>query len=151
MIRKLVPILSIVIVFASCDKNKFQTRPSLELVDESSVVPRDGQIFVRLKYTDKEGDVARDSLFYQPELLNVRKPVGPREYAPVQDPLPNFPDKNKGEIELRLDHFFYYKEISDNRPGVDKNDTIIIRFVLKDRGGNISDTAVSGQIVLLDQ
>jgi hypothetical protein len=151
MIRKLVPILSTVIIIAACSKNKYNTRPSLEVVDESSVVPRDGQIFVRLNFTDKEGDVARDSIYYQPELLNVRRPVGPREYAGVKDPLPDFPDKTKGEIELRLDHFLYYKEIADNRPGVDKNDTLIIRFVLKDRAGNVSDTAVSGQIVLLDQ
>ncbi|KIC93470.1 hypothetical protein [Flavihumibacter solisilvae] len=151
MIRILVPALLILTVCYACSKDKYKTKPSLEVLDESSIVPRDGQIYVRLKFTDKEGDIARDSIWYLPELLNVRRPVGPREYIPVKDPLPDFPDKSSGEIELRLDHFLYYKEIADNTPGHDKNDTIRIRFVLQDRAGNTSDTAISGQIVLLDQ
>lgn len=150
MIRILVPIAFVIAISTACNKDKYQTKPSIEVVDESSVVPRDGQIFVRLKYTDKEGDVARDSIWYLAELLNVRRPVGPREYIPVKEPLPDFPDKNSGEIELRLDHFLYYKEIADNNPDHDKNDTIRIRFVLQDRAGNRSDTAISGSIVLLD-
>lgn len=151
MIRIWVPALLILTICYSCSKDKYKTRPSLEVVDESSVVPRDGQIFVRLKFTDKEGDIARDTIWYLAELLNVRRPVGPREYIPVEEPLPNFPDKSSGEIELRLDHFLYYKEIADNTPEHDKNDTIRIRFVLQDRAGNVSDTATSGTIVLLDQ
>ena len=47
--------------------------------------------------------------------------------------------------------FNYYKEINTNQGGNDKNDTLIFRIAVKDKGGNVSDTVTSAPIILLGQ
>ncbi|ULQ57162.1 hypothetical protein KJS94_02985 [Flavihumibacter rivuli] len=151
MLRKLVPVLVLFAITTSCSKDKFQTTPSISIKEETSIVPVGGTLFVRMEYTDKEGDVSRGSLIYLPELLNTRR-LAPNvpPYAPINLPVPDFPDNDKGEIELNLDWVNIYKEIQA-RPGQDKNDTIRIKLVVMDRENNTSDTAVTGTIVLLGQ
>lgn len=156
MIRKLAPIVAILVTLIACSKDKFQTEPSLEVKSHSEVVAVQSSFNVSLEFTDKEGDLsgAGDStLWYKAELLNTRRLSQgvPREYFDGYAPLPEFPDKSSGEIQFRLEYRDFYKEIDERREGFDKNDTIRIRFAVKDRDGNLSDTAITGNIVLLGQ
>ena len=156
MIRILVPALLILTVCYACSKDKYRTKPSLEVVDQTSIVAPDNEatFYIKLKFTDKEGDLSgvRDSsVFYQAQLLNVRTVVGGPNYPAVYESMPEFPEKKSGEIELRMIRFNYYKEINTNQGGNDKNDTLIFRIAVKDKGGNVSDTVTSAPIILLGQ
>ncbi|WP_290712410.1 hypothetical protein [Flavihumibacter sp. CACIAM 22H1] len=156
MIRKLVPLLLIVVVVAACGKDNFNTKPSLKLKNQSRVVPADNEaiFFVNVEFADKEGDLSgiRDSsIYFQAFLLNVRSVIGGPNYPPAYASLPEFPDKRKGEIELRLDRFAYYKQIQSNQGGNDANDTLVVKIAIKDKAGNVSDTLTSDPIVLLGQ
>ncbi len=156
MIRKLVPLSLLLLVIAACGKDNYNTKPSLKLKDQSRVVPADNEaIFsVTLEYTDKEGDLSgvRDSsVYYQAVLQNVRSVVGGPNYPAAFESFPEFPEKRKGEIELRMIRFAYYKQIQNNQGGTDANDTIVFKIAIKDKAGNVSDTLTTEPIVLLGQ
>lgn len=156
MIKKLVPLFLLLVTIAACSKDKFETKPTLTVKNQSRVVPADNEaiFFVTLEYTDKEGDLSgvRDSsIYYQAVLQNVRSVIGGPNYPPAFGSLPEFPEKRSGEIELRLDRFAYYKQIQNNQGGNDANDTIVFRIAVKDRAGNVSDTVTTEPIVLLGQ
>jgi hypothetical protein len=156
MIKKLVPLFILLVTIAACSKDKFETKPTLTVKNQSRIVPADNEaiFFVTLEYTDKEGDLSgvRDSsIYYQAVLQNVRSVIGGPNYPPAFGSLPEFPEKRSGEIELRLDRFAYYKQIQNNQGGNDANDTIVFRIAVKDRAGNVSDTVTTEPIVLLGQ
>jgi hypothetical protein len=59
--------------------------------------------------------------------------------------IPKFPEKVKGEFDVSFDWANYLHQ-SDI-----ENDTIMFKFVAKDRGGHISDTISTEKIVILKQ
>jgi hypothetical protein len=152
MLRKLLPILLLALVTA-CDKNSFQTKPTLTLKDQSTGVPADNeaQFLIKLKFTDKEGDLpgaADSSLVFTAKALNVRKLDGGTDYPFEYTRLPDFPDKTSGEIEVRPFRRNYYRAVTNPGVNQDSNDTIVMKFLIKDRAGNTSDTLTTGPIVL---
>lgn len=156
MIKKLVPLLLLLVTFAACSKDKFETKPTLKVKNQSRVVPADNEaIFsVTLEYTDKEGDLSgiRDSsVYYQPVLLNVRQVLGGSNYPVGYASFPEFPEKRSGEIEIRMERVFYYRPIQSNQGGNDSNDTLVFRIAIKDRAGNVSDTITTEPIILLGE
>ncbi|MBL7769807.1 MAG: hypothetical protein JNK20_12565 [Flavipsychrobacter sp.] len=156
MIKKLVPLFILLVTFAACSKDKFETRPTIKIKSQSRVVPADNEaIFsVTLEYTDKEGDLSgiRDSsVYYQAVLQNVRSVLGGSNYSADYPSLPEFPERRSGEIEIRMERVFYYRPIQNNQGGNDSNDTLIFRIAVKDRAGNVSDTITTAPIVLLGQ
>lgn len=138
-----------------CSKDKFQTTPSLRIKSMNANLLRptlDSRLTITYEYTDKEGDIANDTLMYFPELLNKRRlsdPVGGK-YFPIYESTPSFPKTSKGEIDLNLYGGNLYRNLV-TRPGEDKNDTIRIRTVLYDNANNKSDTSYSEKIVILGQ
>jgi hypothetical protein len=156
MLRKLFPLLLVAVAFTACDKNSFQTKPSLTLKEQSSIVPadNDAQFLVKLKFTDKEGDLsgaADSSLILSAKALNIRKLDGGTDYPFEYTKLPNFPDKSSGELEIRPFRRNYYRAVTSVNMGDDSNDTIVLKILVKDRKGNVSDTLTTGPIVLLGQ
>ncbi|ULQ53530.1 hypothetical protein [Flavihumibacter fluvii] len=156
MLRKLLPILLLLASFSACQKNSYQTRPSLKLIDQSSVVPadNDAQFLIKLEFTDKEGDLpdaADSSVVYTAVALNVRKLDGGNEYPFEYTRLPDFPDKTSGELEIRPFRRNYYRAVTNPGPDEDSNDTIVMKILIKDRAGNASDTLTTGPIVLLGE
>ncbi len=159
MIRKPYLLSALVLVLVTgmlaCGKNKFETKPTLELKSQSTLVPYEAQarFGITMKFTDKEGDLSgiRDSsIFYQPIWLNTRAPIAP--YVEIYGSLPEFPDNSSGEIELNLLQSDFYRDFNQPQlPPLDKNDTIQFRIVVKDKAGNTSDTLVTRPIVLLGQ
>ncbi|MBC6492231.1 hypothetical protein ACFSQD_01875 [Flavihumibacter stibioxidans] len=155
MIRKLVPVLLFTAILAGCNKDKFNTKPSIEVKEHTSIVSADNEALfsISLEFTDKEGDLSGvdSAIYYQAFYLNVRDLVGGPVSSPAYDRTPSFPEKNSGEIQLRLPRFGYYKDFVRDQGTLDKNDTLIFRIALRDKAGNVSDTISSGPIVLLGQ
>ncbi len=156
MIRKsFLPVLAALIFFVgmtACGKSNYETKPKLELIDQPGVVPYvpEAVFGFTLKYTDKEGDLSgiRDSsLMYLPVLLNTREPIRP--YFPIYGTLPEFPDNKTGEIELNFTHTALYVQFLQS--GLDQNDTLQLKIVVKDKAGHESDTLTTGPFVLLGQ
>ena len=137
-------------VVFGCGKGKFETVPKLKFKSQSTdVVAVNGTYNVRLEYTDKEGDVS-DSLIIVRQRLNKNGPVTP---APSPYKIPNFPNTQKGEFEV---DFRYSLDLTFNIPRIRvigsnpvqyEPDTMLLKFVARDKAGNKSDTAATNVIV----
>lgn len=135
------------IILAGCGKDKFETRPQIELKSvDPKFVPLQGTITFRLEFRDKEGDVS-DSLFIIRERLNNRDP---QKFTDPQD-IPTFPDKVKGEMQITYSNNDLTGKITKIKiPGVDQfePDTMRIGFVARDKAGNLSDTLIVDNIIV---
>lgn len=136
---------------AACDKDKFETKPQLEIKSVNNrEVPFNGNLVVTLNFTDKEGDV-NDSLFVIRERINVR---GPFVAPPSPFKIPSFPERNQGEIQVNFD--FQTQLISGlssiripgTVPSQYERDSLRLKFVARDREGNLSDTVVLDNIIV---
>ena len=141
-------LLAVIIVFGmiSCDKDKFETKPQLEYLSRNTEVVEVGQDFrLNIEFRDKEGDVS-DTLFIVRQRLNKKGPVQlPASYYPI----PDFPKTDKGEFEITLD---YSQQLTaaltaipipgTGTPPKKEVDTLRIKIVARDLGGNKSDTLV---------
>jgi hypothetical protein len=135
-----------VLSLVACDKDKFQTKPQIEIDSyNTKELPPNYSLIVNLKFTDKEGDLGQGQFTYIPVRLNRRGlPPSVPNYSPVNLPIPEFSDHNKGQFELKMEWKNLHK--SDR-----ENDTILLKFVAVDREGNSSDTVQSDQLVILSQ
>jgi hypothetical protein len=129
--------------YLGCNKNKFETRPSLKYKSVNTTTLHRGETLkFTLSFTDAEGDLT-DSLSVQ-KLVRVC-PAGLNGSFTQPYKLPEFPTgKNqKGEILVS----YAYNDV--NPKCVLRNDTAIFKFVLKDKAQHSSDTAVSEPIVII--
>ena len=137
---------------AGCEKDKFQTKPQITLKSVSSdVIPVNGSLKVVIEFTDKEGDVD-DSLFVKKRRLNQRVTATIRDSLRYK--IPTFPDKTKGEMEVFMDYQAILSAINPpNIPGSippqKESDTVSLKFAVRDKAGNASDTLTIGNIVVL--
>ncbi len=143
---KSVLIVAIIFILAACGKDSFQTKPQIKIKSfNGNVLPVGSELIMNLEFTDKEGDLGEGKLVYIPRRLNRRPlPQSVPGYDSVVNILPDFPNKSKGEMEIRLNYNFLHKSDIEN-------DTIHFRFVAVDRAGNKSDTLVSDRFVILRQ
>ena len=151
MIRTLSIIFLFVLFLAACDKGKFQTKPTLELKSMSgNVVPVDGQLLLEFDYTDKEGDVD-NSIFVKKVRLNKQQVPTIRDEFDL--PVPEFPQNTQGTIQVLMDNAGFLASAinppNDPVSGKPQPDTLLLKFVLKDRAGNTSDTVTTGQVIVL--
>ena len=133
------------LVFVACDKDKFQTKPTIEVKSLSTdeINAPNGTMNLRLTFTDKEGDLGNGVLTY----IRVRT-----NSTPIPDPgtfdkidtirtaIPEFPQKNKGEIDILFDYNFL-----DEDPN--RNDSMFFRITVTDLAGNASDTIATPIVV----
>ena len=153
MKKGLLPILFLLVFVSACDKGKYQTKPSLKIKEvNGDLVPVNATLIVELEFTDKEGDVS-DTLFIIRQRLNQKSAI---TYAPNPYKVPSFPKETKGVIRVQFDYnlnlVFGILPISiGGNPPKYENDTMNYKFVLKDQAGNVSDTAVLSNIVVLRQ
>jgi len=140
------------ILFAACNKDKFQDKPTIEI---KSINPTQVSAFsgsyseINLEFTDKQGDL--DSVFLYKMWLNSRGRTAQFPILPF--PLPTFPEKNKGEIKLTLVSAFALVAAQNPSPqtGSPNNkepDTIFFKIIVKDKAGNVSDTATTDPLVI---
>ena len=144
---KLVPvifIISLATLFVACDKDKFETKPKLEIKDYSSREIRQGQsLRIRSNYYDKEGDLSGAPVIGILRRLNlVPLPSGQDKVDTIRNILPEFPEKDNGEISFELPFDFLKESLTEN-------DTLMFRFAVEDLAGNKSDTVTSDRIIVI--
>lgn len=141
--KKFIPFLFVLFLVA-CDKDKFETKPQIEIESyNTKVLPPHANLIINLNFTDKEGDLGNGTFTYHPIRLNRNK-RDTTTYPSVNLTIPEFNDHNKGEFQLNLRWVDLHK--SDR-----ENDTIDFEFEVIDREGNKSDRIQSDQIVILRQ
>jgi hypothetical protein len=147
------PILLAASVFflLSCDKDTFETKPSINVKSLSSTVVPDGGTFnITLEYTDKEGDVS-DSIFMVMQIMNENQRGLPQEFTNINYKIPGFPESRRGEISASF--------IVNRQPPsyvaplqvllTNQNDTVNFKIWVRDKAQNYSDTITTEQIVFI--
>ena len=136
----------------ACGKDKFETVPQLELRSRNTdVVPVNGTLRLNIEFRDKEGDVS-DSLLIVRQRLNVR---GPIQLPPSPYGIPDFPHTDKGEFEVSLEYQFGLVfglpplRIPGSNPVRNEIDTLRLKIVARDKGGNKSDTLVVDNVYVI--
>jgi len=139
------------ISLASCDKDNYNTKPTLKLRSvNTNVVPVNGNLTFEFEVTDKEGDIT-DSLFVKKVRLNSRVVTTIRDSYYLS--IPQVDKIQKAFVRVDLSYQDYL--ISARQPPVtgtppkSENDTLQFKFVLIDRGSNASDTLTSEPIVII--
>ena len=146
--------LVIAVVAGACDKNKFNTKPTLTLKSQNGdIVPIGATLVLDFEFTDKEGDVD-DTIYLKKIRINTIKIPTIRDSLALK--VPSFPKNTKGEIRLVLDYNGYMISAINPpadplNPGKKISDTLMMKFALKDRANNISDTVTIGPIIVLRQ
>lgn len=136
------------LLFVACSKDKFQTKPNIEIKSISpNPLPKGADLIIDLEYTDKEGDLTTDSAIY---IKKIR--INQRQTQTVRDSfwiaLPGEVPKNtKGAIRLTLGYENYVKSASNpgNPPAPD---SLIFRICMRDASKNVSDTIESGLVIV---
>ena len=142
----------ILIVLFACNKDKYQTKPQISIKSiNPSVVPTNGGLTITLSFTDKEGDIS-DTLFLKKIRLN--KTVVPTIRDSIRYKIPDFPNYSKGDIDVALDYQTVLSAINPppipgSVPSRAQPDTLIIKLWIRDKGGNVSDTVTTGQVVVI--
>lgn len=142
----------LVFTFIACNKDKFQTKPTISIKSiNTEVVPQNGTFIITLECTDKEGDV-------EDSLILIKKRLNKRVVTTVRDTLrfkiPTFPANSRTEIEAVLDYQNILSALNPpNIPGSNpiqrELDTLVLRMAVRDKAGNTSDTIESRQIYVI--
>ncbi len=140
----LVSVVLMVVIWA-CSKNTYNTKPTIKIKSISTNVVQNGNdLTVQLQVTDKEGDVT-DSMSITKVRVNQKvAPITVRDILYFK--VPDAPNSIDGIVQLDLkyqDHL-----ISAQNP-LGENDTLLLRFALRDKAGNVSDTITSDSIVVI--
>lgn len=146
--RFVIPALISALFFISCNKDKFNTTPSLKFDSVNTKVLNKGEaIRFNLKVTDEEGDLT-DSMFVFKVTRNCTNSNNNGKFK-----IPVFPTNKKLDVEIEV--AFAYRNNTLGLPAIwepqcaNRNDSCYFRFVLRDKAGNVSDTVNSPEIVIL--
>ena len=140
-------------VLYACSKDKFNTKPKLTLKSVSTkVVPFNGALNFEFEVTDKEGDIS-DSLYVKKVRINRRVVQTIRDSFAFK--LPSVPNTQTTFVSIDMafnNHLISaINPPSTGNPPVRENDTLLFKFILKDKAKNLSDTFVSEPIVIKRQ
>lgn len=150
--RSLLYVIALLILTIACNKGKLETRPSLKLKSiNSTTIPVGGNLIVQFDFTDKEGDIS-DTIFVKK--IRINKIVVPTIRDSFELPVPAFPDRSRGVIELQLKYQNHLVSAinppsSGGNPPNLHDDTLIFKFSLRDKAKHISDTVTTGPIVIV--
>jgi len=148
--KKILLIIAIALTaMIACNKDKFQTKPQVKVKDyNSKEIGLNVPLVITLEVTDKEGDVD-DSLFVIRQRLNIKNTA---PVATYKFDVPAFPDKSTAEFQINFPFSTSLVaglnriQIPNTDPRKYEIDTLIFKFVVKDKAGNVSDTATSDRI-----
>ena len=137
-------ILLLVLLLASCGKDKFNTTPTLKYksVNKKILGRFDGDLVFTLSFTDAEGDLDGTLTIIKQVSLCLNGTDG-GFVAPYEVPEFSSGKNQKGDFLVT----FGYNDIGPKCPN--RNDTAIFKFVLQDKAQHVSDTAVSEPIILI--
>ncbi|TAL46891.1 MAG: hypothetical protein EPN92_05430 [Chitinophagaceae bacterium] len=144
MKTKLLTAAFLLLTILACNKDKFQTTPTLEVknLNTKEVVPN-SNLEIKMEYTDKEGDLGDGTLTYIRIRTNFFPIPNPSLYDKVdtiKSAVPGFPVNSKGEILLTIPYNFM-----DEDPN--RNDTMFFKITVKDIRNNSSDTISTATVV----
>ena len=128
----------------SCNKDKFQTKPTIEIksLNTDEVVPGE-TLEINMEYTDKEGDLSDGILTYIRIRTNstaIPNPAANDQVDTIFSAIPEFPVKTQGDISLNIPYSFMNED-----PG--RNDTMFFKITVKDIRNNTSDTVTTRSVV----
>lgn len=137
-------LITLLIILAACNKDKFQTKPQIKIKNLSTteVLPG-GQLNITCEYTDKEGDLGDGEFTYIRVRTNrtpIPNPSANDKLDTVRTPIPSFPKNDNGELLLNITYNFM-----DEDPN--RNDTMFFKIVAKDIKNNSSDTVLTQPVV----
>lgn len=141
-------VLLFVIVFVTCSKDTYNTKPTLTFESvNATVFPQPSTVQFKLTCTDKEGDIV-DTIWVQ-RISKVSR-CASLSYTD-SFLIPDFdPPKN-----VKADFVFTYNYGTINPPNLAAcslaDDTSYFRFWMSDKANHTSDTVQSPDIVLLKQ
>jgi hypothetical protein len=141
---KLIPLLIpalLIIVVVSCKKDSYTTKPQIFITSINTKVDSGGNLEVKLKFTDKQGDLGQGIFTSLRTRLNQRPPSNATPDS-VTNTIPSFSNLTTGEFDWTLPWQNIYESTQEN-------DTVIFRFVVTDRAGNKSDTLTSPKIIII--
>lgn len=150
--RSLLYVSAVLTMVIACSKDKLETKPSLKLKSISvTTVPIGGSLSVQFDFTDKEGDIS-DTIFVKKVRVNMIVVPTLRDSFELQ--VPAFPDRSRGVIELQLKYQNHLVSAinppsSGGTPPNLHDDTLILKFNLRDKAKNVSDTVTTGQIIIV--
>jgi hypothetical protein len=151
MNTKILLTVLVAIGLSACEKNEFNTKPILKFRSvNTKVVPINGTLSFEFEVTDKEGDIT-DTLWLKKIRLNKR--VTPTIRDSFFLILPEVTKIQKAFVNVDLTYTNYLVSArtpptSGNPPKVEP-DTLLFKFVLRDKAKNASDTFTSEPIVII--
>jgi hypothetical protein len=150
--NRIIIFLVVLFAFVSCNKDKFNTKPTLKFKGTNKTsYTRGDRIQLSLEATDKEGDLS-DSLFIFKINRNCQGiPSTSRDTLRLFYKMPAFPTNTNLTIPIEVN--FGYQVQPDNLAissfCSNRNDSCRFRFVIKDKAKNVSDTVDSPELVLI--
>lgn len=143
-----------IVVMAACNKDKFQTKPTISIKSiNTNFIPLNGTFVITLECTDKEGDV-------QDSVIIIKKRLNRRVVATIRDTLrykfPVFPKNTRTQVQATLDYQIILSALNPpfipgSNPPQRELDTLILRLAVRDNAGHTSDTINSPQIIVFRQ
>ena len=131
-------------VLSGCNKDKFDTVPELKFTSVNTKELRSGSVLqFTLSFTDKEGDIS--NTIY----VEKKSPECPDNNFGQSYFVANFPATKNQKGEIQVSFGYNVDKFPNIPPTCSKNETATFRFVLKDKGGHVSDTVSSPPITIV--
>ncbi|MDA3613965.1 hypothetical protein [Polluticaenibacter yanchengensis] len=140
------------VLLNSCSKDSYTTKPQLKLKSVNSyLLHQRDNLNVSLEVTDKEGDI-------QGEMFIARSVKGYPQYDQTFTPFPisaDIPSSSNFKAEVNI--CFTINSVEGNCPYYAGpvtpvgSDTTTFSFWIKDKAGNISDTLVLEQPIIIER
>lgn len=137
------------ITIAACSKDNIGTTPSVSIRSfNGTFIDASGVLVADLNFTDKEGDL--DSVIVIRRRTNAKGPA----YTKIPFGVPKFTGRNKGTLSVYLDYAtvltLALPEIGiPGSGGRFQPDTLQLKFQLKDKAGNYSDSTDAKQVIVI--
>src|SRR5262245_33180816 len=147
---RFVPIFAMLIFISSCGKDRFTTVPQLKYKSvNSKTISGNETLTFRLDLTDKEGDFTSylGVMRHVPscpnsDFIDSQKFVIPPDFIKTKG--------THGEVVVSLNSNDRGSNACFLPGGAIRPDTAVFKFWTRDKAGNVSDTAVSETIVILN-
>lgn len=139
--------------FAACSKDKVESKPRLSFKSfNSKIIPVGSVARINLNFTDQEGDL--DSIYVIRQRVNQRSFPN---YQLIDLGIPKFGNQNQGELQIALDYATQLTfnlnaiRIPGTNPSKYEPDTLHLRFYVKDKAKQTSDTIGPEQLIVQRQ
>lgn len=138
------------VLLTACSKDKIATKPSIKIKSLSTTnVANGSDLTIELSFTDKEGDIS-NSIYIQKTRINKR--VVPTIRDSFSLPVADYPGQSIGNLLLHLNYQNHLISAvnppTSGTPPTYESDSLVLKFVLRDKGGNTSDTVSTGTVVI---